>query len=129
MGRISKEANTIYNRKYRAKNREHFRGYWKKRYYSDLETQRRKSRIRQGKSRVARMQLIRDCKSRPCADCGIEYPYYVMDFDHIIGEKKYRIADGTIPWEAIAEELSKCEVVCANCHRVRTWKRKVTANT
>lgn len=129
MSRVNKAENTAYARRWRAKNRVRVREYWKKRYYGDLETERRKSRHRQGKCKTARMQLIRDLKSKPCADCGIEYPFYVMDFDHVRGEKKYAIGEHSIPWEAIAEEIEKCDVVCANCHRKRTWQRTITANT
>jgi hypothetical protein len=48
-----------------------------------------------------------------------------MDFDHIHGEKTGNISamsrkKGILQ---LQEELSKCELVCANCHRERTWKR------
>jgi hypothetical protein len=33
-------------------------------------------------------RLIRQAKARPCADCGVLYPYYVMDFDHRPGTGK-----------------------------------------
>lgn len=71
-------------------------------------------------------ELVRAYKSTPCADCKIQYPYYVMDFDHIRGEKKFNLAryyKHTV--ERLLEEISKCDVVCANCHRIRTYKRKV----
>ena len=60
--------------------------------------------------------------NRPCADCGIQYPYYVMDFDHQ-SDKLFTIgsAAGNKSLKAIKEEIEKCEVVCANCHRQRTF--------
>jgi hypothetical protein len=61
----------------------------------------------------------------PCADCGICYPYYVMDFDHM-RDKKFNVARGTSAgWrlETIIDEVAKCEIVCANCHRMRTFRR------
>ena len=79
--------------------------------------------------RVERVPIIREAKDRPCADCGIQYPYYVMQFDHVRGEKKFNIGGG---WnnsiEAILEEIDKCEVVCANCHAERTYQRMVMEN-
>jgi hypothetical protein len=74
-------------------------------------------------------ELIRQAKSRPCADCGIQYPYYVMDFDHREGEDKlfelHSVARKAIP--GILREIEKCDVVCANCHRERTQRRVVAA--
>ena len=37
---------------------------------------------------MKRREMVQKIKSRPCADCGIQYPYYVMDFDHREGETK-----------------------------------------
>ena len=60
-----------------------------------------------------------------CADCGINNPI-VLDFDHL-HDKKYNVSrmihDG-FSWKAIAKEIQKCEVVCANCHRIRTSKQQ-----
>jgi hypothetical protein len=70
-------------------------------------------------------QVIRKAKSIPCADCGINYPWYVMDFDHVRGEKKFGIAQ-MIQHQGIAtiqQEIAKCDVVCSNCHRIRTYNR------
>jgi L-lysine 2,3-aminomutase len=62
----------------------------------------------------------------PCKDCGKNFPPECMDLDHL-GEKKkavsHMVSDG-YSREALSKEVSKCEVVCANCHRIRTEKRK-----
>lgn len=64
-------------------------------------------------------------KSRPCHDCGVIYPYYVMDFDHI-SDKRFVISAAVNKSTAVLEqEMSKCEVVCANCHRIRTYMRRM----
>ena len=72
-------------------------------------------------------ELIRQAKSRPCADCGVQYPYYVMDFDHRVGEAKTfelnSVARKTV--REITREIEKCDVVCSNCHRERTHRRRV----
>lgn len=63
-------------------------------------------------------------KQQPCADCGKIYPPYVMDFDHVRGEKKFDISlSERTAWETVLAEIAKCDVVCANCHRERTWER------
>lgn len=77
--------------------------------------------------RAVRVPIIRDAKDKPCADCGIQYPYYVMQFDHVRGEKKFNLGGG---WnnsiEAIREEIAKCDVVCSNCHAERTYQRMIS---
>ena len=84
------------------------------------EKYKRASRDRRSKAR----KLIQELKSVPCMDCGIQYPHYVMDFDHVRGEKKFDIATNTSKGvEAILDEIAKCDVVCANCHRHRTAMR------
>jgi hypothetical protein len=63
----------------------------------------------------------------PCFDCDKYYPSYVMDFDHVRGVKKSgvsKLVAKNSPWEEIQEEIDKCELVCANCHRERTFRRK-----
>jgi hypothetical protein len=86
-----------------------------KRQYID-RSMRAKERLR---------EYVRQAKSRPCADCGIQYPYYVMDFDHREGEKKIlemnRVSYSSM--RAIKREIEKCDVVCSNCHRERTYQR------
>ncbi|MEK7603272.1 MAG: hypothetical protein AAB459_03445 [Patescibacteria group bacterium] len=69
---------------------------------------------------------IRKEKNRPCLDCNAQYPYYVMQFDHI-RDKKYHISTlvSSNNLKKLQEELKKCEVVCANCHAERTYQRGV----
>ena len=68
---------------------------------------------------------MRDRKNVPCADCGGKYPYYVMDFHHRDRDSKL-CNPGSLParrWSLnrVKEEPDKCDVVCANCHRERTY--------
>ena len=68
-------------------------------------------------------------KSVPCTDCGVAYPPYVMQFDHVPnrGPKLFNISeavrDGTWTVEQVKAEAEKCDIVCANCHAVRTHTR------
>lgn len=71
------------------------------------------------------IQEVKD--TTPCTDCGIQYPSYVMDFDHVRGTKIGNISSGLATFssfENLLEEIAKCEIVCANCHRHRTFMRK-----
>jgi hypothetical protein len=71
--------------------------------------------------------LVREAKSQPCADCGIRYPYYVMDFDHRDGASKQFALNSVHrkTKQAILREIEKCDVVCSNCHRERTYQRRL----
>lgn len=70
--------------------------------------------------------LVAAIKDQPCADCGVRYPPYVMEFDHVSGVKLRTISEmvrSGASVESILAEIAKCELVCANCHRVRTARR------
>lgn len=72
-------------------------------------------------------KYIQDLKEKtPCMDCKANYPYYVMDFDHVRGRKHKNVAEliPTLSKKKIDEEIAKCEIVCSNCHRIRTHLRK-----
>jgi hypothetical protein len=84
---------------------------------------------RRDKKRALRIrQEIRSIKeSHPCTDCGQFYPYYCMDYDHLDASLKIKHIKGmmgTLSRKHVTEELAKCELVCVNCHRVRTFKRR-----
>jgi hypothetical protein len=71
-----------------------------------------------------RMQyLVAYFLEHPCIDCGESDPI-VLEFDHL-RDKKFGISDGlqSRRWQDVLDEIAKCEVVCANCHRRRTAKR------
>jgi hypothetical protein len=72
-------------------------------------------------------KLIKPLKDNPCADCKNSFHPAAMDFDHIRGKKLFSIsAARRWKWslEEVLAEISKCELVCANCHRVRTFNRQ-----
>jgi len=75
--------------------------------------------------------LIGNLKAAPCADCGHSFLACAMDFDHVRGVKLFTISSmlsAGVWWrgrfELLQSELTKCEVVCAVCHRIRTHNRK-----
>lgn len=62
-------------------------------------------------------------KDKPCNDCGIKYPSYVMHFDHLGVEPKLFTVSRLGGKNRIDAEIKKCELVCANCHAERTHQR------
>jgi hypothetical protein len=67
--------------------------------------------------------LIEFFRERPCADCGEADPV-VLEFDHKT-DKLFNISKGLRDrsWQSVLDEIAKCEVVCANCHRRRTARK------
>ena len=62
-------------------------------------------------------------ESHPCSDCGQKFPACAMDFDHRergdkIKEIATLISRGNL--ETLIKEIEKCDLVCSNCHRIRT---------
>lgn len=60
-------------------------------------------------------------------DCGIKYPHYVMEFDHRNPDTKVMCISAMVTHtslDRVKAEIAKCDIVCANCHRARTWIRK-----
>ncbi len=70
-------------------------------------------------------RLVDYLHSHPCVDCG-QTDIRVLEFDHIHGNKSNNIArmvgEG-FSWSTIEAEIAKCEVRCANCHRIKTNER------
>lgn len=75
-------------------------------------------------------EFVKDFKRKSkCFDCnflGKIYPE-VLDFDHVKGVKKFELSsfhNHTNSMKRVREEINKCEIVCANCHRIRTLLRR-----
>ena len=74
---------------------------------------------------VARRNLISHLRAHPCVDCG-EADIEVLEFDHQ-RDKTHNVGylvHGGYGWRRVKEEIDKCEVVCANCHRRRTLRQQ-----
>ena len=102
-----------------AKRREAQKRYYKK----NLE----KYKIKNAKRKKMLLDFVNSLKDISCMDCNNNYPHYVMDFDHKDGNLKVSsiarmVRDGKSKIK-ITEEMKKCDLICANCHRIRTYKR------
>lgn len=60
--------------------------------------------------------------SQGCKDCGYNKHHVALDFDHVRGKKELNVCFSK-SIEQAKKEIAKCEVVCSNCHRIRTYMR------
>jgi len=71
-------------------------------------------------------KLYEYLKDKSCIDCG-ENNILTLEFDHINPKDKIgnigRMASQGLSWEKILYEINKCEIRCANCHRIKTAKQ------
>lgn len=81
----------------------------------------------EGPKAKALKEWMLQLKSVACTDCGKHFAACCMDFDHVRGVKLHNVGSmfaHHYSRELIEAELKNCELVCANCHRVRTRDRK-----
>ena len=58
-----------------------------------------------------------------CADCGYKGHHAALEFDHVLSGKRLNVGECR-SYAKAKSEIALCEVVCANCHRIRTWRRR-----
>ena len=59
-----------------------------------------------------------------CVDWGYDKHPTALQFDHINDDKEFGIArESTYSYARLRAEMDKCEIVCANCHAIRTYER------
>lgn len=98
------------------------RNYYRKHYASNKEQYLARNK-RTRKRRQARM--LQQKANTPCSDCGGTFHPFIMEYDHRDPSTK-NFSIGSIHKNAgrkLAEELEKCDLVCANCHKMRTFRR------
>jgi len=106
---VCRECNAKRSRQYYAENREkHIAVILKRKNANIAESQQK---------------IVEYLKSNPCVDCG-ESDIVVLEFDH--QRDKFKAVSEMVLYgynfKRIQEEIDKCEVVCANCHKRRTAK-------
>src|ERR1051326_1741302 len=99
------------------------------RRYRESRTEEQKAALRAAAAvRFARRRALLDSlEATACLDCGGSFPPECMDFDHRPGQAKVRDVGSmvTSAMETLLAEVAKCDLVCANCHRIRTRKRGI----
>jgi hypothetical protein len=99
--------------------------YGKEHYAANRQTYIDQARrLKRKLARERTLWLIDFFETHPCVDCGETDPV-VLEFDHL-REKSFNIGKALHDrnWQSVLDEIAKCEVVCANCHRRRTARRK-----
>src|SRR5438034_8725314 len=109
--------------------RECFAAYGREYYRKNRDVQKARL-LRNASARRAdnRMRAIEYLKAHPCVDCA-ETDIVVLQFDHLRDKKTdvtVLITSGAT-WAAIEREIAKCEIRCANCHRLETARRYARA--
>lgn len=80
-----------------------------------------------GKSAAVRTEYVHSyLLEHGCMDCGYSEDARALSFDHRPGTVKVRNikAGKQLGWEALMKEIAKCDVVCMNCHVIRTSERR-----
>jgi len=68
-------------------------------------------------------------EAHACTDCNKFYHPWVMEFDHLRDKKANisTLANQKCTLKRLLREIDKCELVCANCHRLRTYRRYMSS--
>ena len=108
----------------KAYNKEYFNGPAKEKHLQQVNERKQHAR------EFAREYVLSYLVTHPCSECG-EADIRVLEFHHV-GEKSHTVSHlvgSGVSVERIQQELDKCIVLCANCHRKLTveergWFRK-----
>ena len=100
----------------------------------DFYRKNRETQVPQIKKRTERyyretLDRVRAIKlSSGCKDCGYAVEACALQFDHLPGYEKVEaiavLVKRGVAWKTVLAEIEKCEVVCANCHSIRTLRRR-----
>lgn len=107
-------------------------------------SRRQRKYLSNPEKRELKLQATRDCirqknafkigiidwikASTPCMDCSLTFPACCMEFDHRDPEQKITTIsimanDTRVSYGDMIDETQKCDLVCACCHRIRTFQR------
>lgn len=114
-----------YLKAYYVKNRDRVNACNRRYYYKLSPDKKAAYNKRRRDAAVRNRAWLRNQKlGRPCADCKQVFPPECMDFDHVYGVKCFAVSmRSACVSRKLAAEIAKCELVCCNCHRIRTYKR------
>ncbi|SRR5258705_1947561 len=99
--------------------KEYFKKWWIK--HKHLHRNRIKTRNIKNRKEI-KQKIAEYLLNHPCVDCG-NSDIRVLEFDHVRGKKFKAISmmvSLSYSWITILKEIAKCEIRCANCHRIKT---------
>jgi hypothetical protein len=100
-----------------------------KRYNRKAYLRHKPQRLASNKARRQHLQdNVNILKSAPCTDCKERFDPHCMEYDHRNPRTK-RLSIATMVAQcynlkAILKEIKKCDLVCSNCHALRTWRQR-----
>lgn len=97
---------------------------FRKRWWAGLSAERKREKQDKANTRQKDIRaFIANYKiERGCMDCGYNQHHSALEFDHIGTDKEINVCFSKSINQAM-KEIAKCEIVCANCHRIRTYNR------
>lgn len=120
--RDCKLCRSSYNAKWRESNPDYSASY-----YTENKGAINRRMVESNKTRRRdRYAIFSELRSGPCVDCHRVYHPHAMDFDHRNPTEKLMgvslMVKRFFAWPTIMAEIAKCDLVCACCHRLRTYK-------
>lgn len=103
---------------------EYFKKWWEKNKHLHRS---RVKRNNDNKRKALKLKVSEYLSSHSCVDCGND-DIRVLEFDHVRGVKLKHVStmvQECYSWDKIVKEIEKCEVRCANCHRIITGERRL----
>jgi hypothetical protein len=129
----------VYRKEYRELNKERINKYWRnkrsinRKYQRDFQAKhglrKTKPRSEEYKAKVLKtyQEVSKYKMEKGCIDCGYNKHFQALDFDHR-SDKLHNIstlARSNSNPKTLWDEIAKCDVRCANCHRIVTYNRRV----
>jgi hypothetical protein len=75
------------------------------------------------KKRIA-LQALKE--GQGCSQCGESFPHYCLDWHHVDRTDKLfsisLVVRDNISWKRVNDEITKCILLCKNCHAIIEWK-------
>lgn len=96
--------------------------YLKSRYYKDTSVKERSALLHRSYVERNRGYVYALLQQSKCVDCG-DSRWQVLEFGHVRGAKRLGISEMIRcghSLDVLEEEIDKCDVRCANCHRLKT---------
>ena len=113
---------------YQSRCKKCFAAYHRIYYQKNKALYMAKNRRNKNRQRTRLKAILLAVKQQPCQDCGGVFHPWVMELDHREGSIKLAAVGNLVGRgctdERLCAEISKCDVVCANCHRMRTYHRR-----